>query len=100
MKQKPRKSRDIVSSLLKKGFLETSGDHKFYTLWINGKDTGIHTKISHNNQEYSANLLNLIQKQLKLTKKNFNDLIDCPFTHEMYINCLLQDGELDKEDLI
>jgi hypothetical protein len=67
---------------------------------VNGRKIGIHTKISHDGKEYSDGLLNVVQKQLKLSKANFNGLIDCPFTHEMYVFQLLEDGVLDEDDLI
>jgi hypothetical protein len=37
---------------------------------------------------YGANLLSLVARQLHLSAKQFNDLIDCPLTYEEYLTIL------------
>jgi predicted RNA binding protein YcfA (HicA-like mRNA interferase family) len=92
---KIRKSKEIVSVLLKKGFeINPKKDHhEFYYLIIDGKKHNIYTYISHGKKEYDKNLLSQIKKQLKFdTIENFENFLDCPFTKENYINMLTELG--------
>ena len=59
---KIRKSKDIVTVLLKKGFeINPKKDHhEFYYLIIDGKKHNIYTYISHSKKEYDKNLLSQI----------------------------------------
>ena len=50
-------SRKVERALNKKGFTEETGDHNFFRLFLNGKDTGIYTKTSHNGQDIGDMLL-------------------------------------------
>lgn len=88
------KATDISSSLKKKGFEEKTGDHFFYILYVNGKKTKIRTKISHGIREYGINLLKQVWKQLKLNRRGFQDLIECPMSYEDYVSHLEENGHL------
>jgi hypothetical protein len=92
---KIRKTKDIVSVLLKKGFeLKPQIDHhEFYFLVIDGKKTHIKTYFSHGKKEYNNSLLALIKKQLKFdSTDNFENFLDCPFTKENYLQMLNETG--------
>ncbi len=79
--------RDIESSLSKKGFeVDEKRDHRFYYFTYKGKRTQIRTKISTGtgHREYGDPLLHAIQRQLKLTFREFQDLINCPMSQAQY----------------
>lgn len=85
-------SKNISLVLLKKGFKQDNRDHKKYHLLICGKKVGIHTFVSHGTKEYGDILIGEMKKQLRLSKKEFVDLIDCPMTKEEYIKILVERG--------
>jgi hypothetical protein len=87
---------DVETSLKKKGFLEEDGDHRFYKLMVEGKYTGIMTKTSRGKKykTLSDDLVSLMARQLKLTKKQFVDLVNCPLTLDEYVALLRRSGEL------
>lgn len=90
-------SKKISASLIKKGFIEVAyrADKKYY-LTLDGKKVGIHTFVSHGTKEYGENLIGEMKKQLRLSKKEFIDLIDCPMTKEGYIRILIKKGCIEK----
>jgi len=90
-----RKTRRIVSSLTKKGFIPKKGrsKHTKYTLFVEGKKTSVFTWISHGRDEYEDKLLNAMKKELRLeSSQEFDDLIDCPMSAEMLISLLVKRG--------
>ncbi len=90
------KTRQIESALLSKGFKIEETHHEYFWFHYNGKRTHIKTRISHGKIEYSANLISAIKKQLKLSsKKEIEDLLNCPMSGNDYIKILLQKGELE-----
>lgn len=91
----PRDRVDIEKSLLKKGFVEVGGDHQFFHFYVDGKFTGIHTKLSRGTKYkvYDDSLLSKMWKQLKLdSKKELLQLIDCPMNEEQYRGKLQDKG--------
>jgi hypothetical protein len=76
------KVKDLEYSLSKKGFKLQNSHHKLYIYFVNGKKTGIRTFISHGKSEYGDNLLNKMKDQLKLSRQQFDDLIQCPMSKE------------------
>jgi hypothetical protein len=79
------KARRVLNGLEKKGFVQAEGDHTFLILYVNGKKTSIHTKISHGSNEINEYLINRMSIQLKLERKKFLDLVNCPLSIEQYI---------------
>ncbi|MCC6579612.1 MAG: type II toxin-antitoxin system HicA family toxin [Phycisphaeraceae bacterium] len=90
----PKPAKTVDAILCRKGFQRHTGDHVYYYLYVDGKKTAVRTKISHGEKEIDDNLLSLMAKQIKLTKKLFGDLIDCPLTHEQYVKQLRSDGHV------
>jgi predicted RNA binding protein YcfA (HicA-like mRNA interferase family) len=76
------KTRDIRSALAKKGFEEVDTDHHIYIYIFEGKKTGIKTKVSHSSKEIGDPLISEMKKQLKLSKSQFIELVNCPLTKE------------------
>lgn len=89
----------IDSALRKKGFsIDDSRDHRFYHHKLDGKITGIKTKISRgsNYKRIDASLQSKIKNQLKLdSSQEFRNLIDCPMTKDDYIKKLKEKGFLN-----
>lgn len=97
----PLKVRDVDSALRKKGFQESgkkNPDHTYYILFYNGKRTGIFTKISHGEKELRDGLCSLMARQIKLTRRQFDEFVDCPLTYDLYVRILVQASELDESE--
>ena len=93
----PRDAREVAANLKRKGFTPDDGDHTFYRLFVDGKNTGIRTKISHGEKEIHDGLLGQMAKQTKLVKKEFLELVDCPMTLERYLELLRERDHLPKQ---
>ena len=83
-----RKAREIKEGLTKKGFIAVQRDHTYLFFSVEGRKSGIHTKISHGNKEYGDNILSLVARQLRITTKQLDDLLDCPMSYEDYLSIL------------
>lgn len=81
-------ARNIERALLAKGFkLYMKADRYFY-LRLNGRDTPIHTRISHGERDVSENLFSLMSRQLHLAKAELRDLVECTLIGERYVELL------------
>jgi len=58
------KKRDVESSLKGKGFQKQNTHHKFYRLFVDGKDAGVYAKISHGRGEITDFLLKCMARQV------------------------------------
>jgi hypothetical protein len=91
------KTSDMESSLLAKGFVRVDTHHEMYWLHVGGRKTSIRTRISHGMREYSDNLLSQMAKQLKLKRKELDELIECPLSAEAYRHLLVAGGHIALE---
>lgn len=94
---KPRKTRELYNTLLKKGFYEDANrsSHKFLILMVDGKKVNVKTFLSHGNKEYSSSLMSKIKNQLKFeTPDQAEDFFDCPMSEEDYIKILKRSGRI------
>jgi hypothetical protein len=89
-----RDAKEIGAGLKKKGFLPRENDHTFYHLFIDGRKTIISTKISHGEKEIGDKLLAMMGRQLRLSKRDFLALIDCPLSFEEYLKLLRDAGAI------
>lgn len=81
---------------MRKGFKKDENDHTFFHLYVNEKDVGIFTKISHGEKEIGTPLAKRMQQQLKLQSSgNFRDLVQCPLSFDEYLALLRRSGDLD-----
>lgn len=90
-----RERRDVAASLRRKGFREaTHGDHVRYWLFVGDKRQAIYTKISHgtSHRTIQENLLKLMAYQLKLTKAECLELVDCQMDGDAYLRRLRANG--------
>ena len=83
------KIKDIVSSLIKKGFKEVNTHHEMFWYHCEGKKTSIRTRVSHSDSEIGDNLIAQMARQVNLSKSQFNDLIEFPLTEEQYKQLLI-----------
>lgn len=90
-----RSSTKIVAALVKKGFIDTGGDHHWLVLCVEGKKTSVRTKISRGRKDYGDGLLAKVRKQLHLTTtKDLLRLVDCPMDANEYVAVLQRAGVL------
>jgi hypothetical protein len=89
----PRKQSDVEKSLIIKGFRKENNDHHFFHYYSKaGKKTRVFTKTSHGTREIDDGLLRLMARQVKLTKTDFDNLIDCPLDRDSYEKKLIEQG--------
>lgn len=86
------KTRDIATSLSKKGFKTKEGDHTYLILYVQGKKTSIFTKISHGKREIDDSLIMRMAGQIKLDKIQFMKLVECVIDHDKYVRILEENG--------
>ncbi|MGA2500836.1 MAG: hypothetical protein ABSH20_24125 [Tepidisphaeraceae bacterium] len=94
----PKPAKEVGASLLKKGFVALENDHTHYHLYVEGKKTIVSTMISHGEKEIGDPLLATMARQVKLTRKQFIELVDCPLTLEQYVKQLRDAGHVAKAD--
>lgn len=90
----PKPAREVAASLGQKGFRKRENDHAFFHLWVGDKKTVIYTKISHGEKEIHDRLLGIMARQLKLSGKQFKELIDCHFTGKQLVQHLRKGGHI------
>lgn len=94
----PRTKRAVESSLKKKGFELMERDHRYFVYRsMEGHLTEAGTKTSHGSKprDIPDGLLSRMAKQVKLTsRRQFEDLIDCPMEREDYEALLREKGIL------
>ena len=79
----------IEAALKKKGFVKKESHHRMYMYYFDGKKTSVRTRISHGVSEYGDSLLGRMANQLKLSKRQLEDFIECPMTAEKYTDHLI-----------
>lgn len=91
----PRKQREVERSLIAKGFQSREGDHNYFLYWSKaGKKTAVFTKTSHGVREIDDHLLGRMAKQCKLSRADFDQLIDCPLDRDGYEAKLVAAGDV------
>ena len=84
----PRKVRQIISGMTAKGFIEAREGHHVFLLYENsaGLLTDIRTRVSHQSGGNDVNdkLIGMMARQVRLSKRDFEQLIDCPLSQEAY----------------
>lgn len=90
------KTRDIERSLPDKGFEREGGEHIYFSLRHEGKDCGISTYFSHGAGEIGGSLIARMAKQVKLSKRDFVRLVECPMDYPEYLEKLKKEGFLPR----
>ena len=79
-----------LRNLLKKGFIDSNGDHKFLNFYHDGKLI-LHTKISHgSDKEIGDPNVSSMAKQCKLKTSDFIKLATCTMSEKQYIAILIE----------
>ncbi len=89
-----RAKKDVESALLKKGFQRDYGDHVWFIYYTQeGKKTTIRTKTSHGKtKDLGDSLLKAMSRQVRVSKSDFLELLDCPLSQGAYEK-LLSEGD-------
>lgn len=93
----PRKSRDVIGALEKKGFAlnPKKAHHAFYYLMVDGRRSNIYTYFSHGARECSGYLMGMIKKQMCFPSAEKADLFfDCDMDGAQYVDMLKELGHL------
>ncbi len=91
----PRDRRIVDKGLLKKGFVKSERDHTYYTFHTtSGVKTSVFTKVSHGAREISDNLLSKMSRQVRLSRSEFDELIDCTISRHDYEQKLILSGSI------
>jgi DNA-binding FadR family transcriptional regulator len=84
----PRKAREVLSGLKRKGFIEEREGHHVFLIYESraGLRTEVRTRLSHQSggSDINDQLLGLMARQLKLSRRELEQLIDCPLSREHY----------------
>ena len=91
----PRRAKDIEAGLSRKGFQRRESKDAYFHLWIDGKKTAIYTKMSQGETEIHDVLVSAMARQLKLTTRQFGDLIECPLKLDEYTRILRDGGHIE-----
>ena len=91
-----RKPNDVEKSLEKKGFQRKEGDHHYFNDYTKAaKKTQVFTKTSHGLKELDDSLLGMMSRQCRLTRQDFDRLIDCPLDRGGYERKLIEVGAVE-----
>lgn len=91
----PRKQSEVEKSLTAKGFRPRTGDHNYFNYYSKtGKKTAVFTKTSHGAREIDDSLLGCMARQCRLSRGDFDRLIDCPLDRDTYETKLISAGAI------
>lgn len=85
---------EVASALQRKGFERDKTHHCMFWLVVNGKRTSIRTRYSHSDRQIEGGRIGQMSKQMKLSKRQFEDFVDCRLTGEAYAEMLIDAGEV------
>jgi len=84
----PRKVRQVLANLKAKGFFEDRDGHHIFLIYEtkDGYRTDVRTRVSHQSGggDISDGLLGAMARQVKLSRRDFEHLIDCPLSRDQY----------------
>jgi hypothetical protein len=88
------------NSLIAKGFQKPKkGDHLRFFLFVNGRKTKVHTKISHGSRKLQKHNLRDIKDQLHFDSQDQTlGFLDCSMGEEQYLQHLVQSEVLNLSD--
>ncbi len=86
-------SREIDRALVKKGFVRENSKDRIYRLWAAGKPTRVKTILSHaSNMDYDDHLLSQVGREMRLSKKELLQFVECTLSQEGYVDLLEERG--------
>lgn len=90
----PYKPKDLVKMMTKKGFGHNTGTHNVLRFYYQGKKTSISTHYSSHHAIISETNFGLMAEQIKLTRNEYEKLIECTLNQEQYTQLLIERGFL------
>jgi predicted RNA binding protein YcfA (HicA-like mRNA interferase family) len=89
-----RKRREVLRGLRRNGFREINARHvQLKYLSVEGEDAEIATLVSHGaDRDIGDQLIGQMSRQLHLTRRQFDDLIDCRLSQTDYEAMMRRDG--------
>lgn len=93
-----RKAKEVSSRLCSKGFTRNEdADHCQFFFSADGLKTTIRTKMSHGEREIGEALIQRMAKQLRLSKHELLDLVDCKMDKEIYLQLMIERDKVDSQ---
>jgi hypothetical protein len=91
---------NIQQALQRKGFEVHDTDHIILTYVHKGKKTPLRTKMSRGSKGRTLGdpHLGWMSRQLRLTKKQFMQLVECTLDQATYVAIMIAQGHLPKEE--
>lgn len=88
----------VIRNLTKKGFVRHEGDHTYLNyVTLDGKKTGIRTKISHgSHKDIASGLVSAMAAQCRLTTRDFIEFAKCHIDQNQYEAKLTAGGYLPR----
>ena len=88
---------DVEAALAAKGFVRQDRAHRHYLLHVAGRYTGIATMVSTGTgyKTIGSPLVSAMAKQVKLTAKQFCELVECTLSGAAYVEILRAKGLLE-----
>ncbi len=84
------KATKIERALLNKlGFEPKAGHHRIFRLYLDGK-LAARTYMSHRQREVGRYHISQMARQMRLSRREFLDAIECPLTQKEYYELLRQ----------
>jgi len=84
------KVRQVDKALITKlGFERRDSHHRIYRLYLDGRLVA-HTVISHGQRELTSYHIGQMAKQMRLSRREFLDAIQCPLDREAYHTLIRQ----------
>lgn len=81
-----RADRALIAKL---GFERHDSHHRIYRLYLDGKLVA-RTFISHGQRELTDFHIGQMSKQMRLSRREFIDALECPLDHEAYYTLVRQ----------
>ena len=84
----------VRRALLRKGFRQSDSRHRWYEYeQLNGEASGIKTLMSHGaDRDLGDRLLGQMARQIHLSRRQFEQLIDCGLSQDDYEAVMRRDG--------
>ncbi len=79
------KRNEVESGLKRKGFIRSDNDHRYLTLYVDGKKEASTFVGQGDNFDIRSDEIGFMAKELGITNHNFVDLVTCKLSAESYI---------------
>ncbi|QYK49197.1 MAG: hypothetical protein KF838_04925 [Phycisphaeraceae bacterium] len=96
----PQNADKVRAALTSKGFQRSNSKDEMYHFFVDGKKTAVWTKISHGEKEIHDGLLaTMSRRQLRLSRGQFDQLVECPLSRDAYLEILRKQGVVSRPEI-